>query len=174
MGSTTRGVHRVHSVVGFPGTFGRDRGISCMGISAVSLKRKDTGMVLGIGPSLFCGVLTRAAKLVVGSRRRLVSYLGRLSGTGGRCTHIGNTLRRYRTANCNVVVPSVDRLRLRRPRVIGRNKHCNIQLHTSTPSVRLVGTGVAARIDPVINDRGRSRSLMVCLLSNFRRSPIGV
>lgn len=153
---------------------GRYRCASSYSMDDVSLKYNDTGVSMHMKSKLFCGILSRSANLAIRGRRDLVTAVHRLTSMGGRCSELGYTLSRIRTANCKVIVPSVSRLALRRPRLMGRNNGCKIGLSTDTPSVRVLGTGVGARITPVINDRDRSRRLMGCLLRNFRRSPRGV
>lgn len=168
----SRGVSQVGSISSSNQTTLSYRTIRDTTLDKVGLTSNMIHVAILLGPRIFCGILDRRANLRVNSRTKLVPYVVRLTGTGHTCRGVHDTVRRIRTANCNVIVPSVSRLSLRRPRVIQRNKQCNIHLRTDTPSVRVVGTIVRARLDPVIKARGRDRSLIRDLLGSFRSSPI--
>lgn len=172
-GGTTgvRGVERVRRVVS---SVRRYRCVASTGIADLSLKGKCTRVTMSVRDRLFCGIVSRRAKLSVARRCRLLGYVGALSRGRGRFSGVTRTCRRIRRANCKVIVPAVSRLALSRPRVVGRDKGCNVGLETDTPSVRVVGVFARARMAPVINSRRRSRRLISCLLERFSRGPRGV
>lgn len=164
----------VHDIGSFTRSLDRCGRVRTTTVSSSSLSINGVDVSIHVGDECCCAILSSGYNYRVGGRGSLVSIIDRLSGVGAGFSGFGSTLNRIRQANCNVIVPSVSRLALRRPRVIGRNKQCNIGLGTRTPSVRVVHYGAHARMTPVINDRDRSRRLIVCLLHRFRRGPTGV
>lgn len=110
-----------------------------------------------------CRILDRLAKARVHDRCRLVSLVGRLSSVGRRFDRVGSTFTSIGVGNCKMIDPGGRRVRLSRPMVVGRKDECKMGVHSRTPSVRVVHTGVRARVTPVIKDRGRTRSLITCV-----------
>lgn len=160
-------VRRVHSVAG------RSMGLSkpCMRSSllrSMNLSSKAMGMEVHVGRRCCCEVLDRVDKVRVRDRCRLVRAVRRLMRVGRRCMGIRTTLRTIHKANCNIIIPGLSRVRVTRPRIVQRKGGCKMGVGSGDPSVRVVGTGVRARVTPVMKARRRTGSLVRCVSRNDR------
>lgn len=132
-------------------------------LRATSLSGKAIAVHVRAARRYCFSCVDRVAKVRVRKRCRVVSVLHSLSQVGGRCRHIRSTVTTIRRGKCKIIVPKLSSVQVRSPILVRRTKGCNIGVQTVSPSVRVVGTSVRARVTPVINDRRRTGSLVTCV-----------
>ena len=124
-----------------------------------------------INPSLFYKILCEKTKLPINNEGELMSYISEMALIIKEYDKIKDAIDEVNATGYGIVMPSIEELKLEKPKIISQGGKFGVQLNASAPSIHLLKANITTQVSPIVGSEQQSEDLVNYLLKEFEESP---
>lgn len=124
-----------------------------------------------INPSLFYKVLCEKTGLNIKNESQLMAYISNLAKVKKQYDKIKDAMDEVNATGYGIVMPSLEELKLEKPKIISQGGKFGVQLNASAPSIHLLKANIKTQVSPLVGSEQQSEELVNYLMKEFEESP---
>ncbi len=124
-----------------------------------------------INHSLFYKILGEKTGLSIKNEAELMSYISEMAQVKKQYDKIKDAIDEVNATGYGIVMPSIEELKLEKPKIISQGGKFGVQLNASAPSIHLLKANITTQVSPIVGSEQQSEDLVNYLLKEFEESP---
>ena len=124
-----------------------------------------------VNHNLFYKILGEKTGLSIKNEGELMSYISEMAQVKKEYDKIKDAIDEVNATGYGIVMPSIEELKLEKPKIISQGGKFGVQLNASAPSIHLLKANITTQVSPIVGSEQQSEDLVNYLLKEFEESP---